>query len=114
MWPTIIKVAKGYHYLYEFVQLKDKSKKRLKGVFELRYNPRTFEITIHQIVKYDFITDDWSYRFDIGIDKEEIAYQEDYESFKVFSNELKKLAEKKPLQGENITIPAYLKLVHRV
>lgn len=114
LWPTIIKVAKGYHYLYEFVQLKDKSKKRLKGVYELRYNPRTFEITVHQIVKYDFKTDDWAYKFDIGADKEEIAYQEDYESFKVFSNELKKLAEKKPFEGENITIPAYLKLLHRV
>lgn len=113
LWPTVIKVAKGYHYLYEFVQLKDKSEKRLKGVYEIRYNPTTFEITIHQIMKYNFQKDDWCYKYDIGTDKEEIALQEDVEAFKIFQNELKKLAEKKPMEGNHVTVPAYVTLMNK-
>ncbi len=108
LWPTVIKVAKGYHYLYEFIQLKDKTKKRLKGIYEIRYDAVTFNITIHQIMKYDFHKDEWTYKFDIGLDKEQIALQEDYSSFKIFKDELKKLAEKKPIEDEHITIPAYV------
>ena len=113
LWPTIIKVAKGFHYLYEFVQLKDKSKKRLKGIYEIRYNPKQFEITIHQIMKYNFLEDDWTYKSDIGQDKEEIAIQEDYEAFKIFRDELSKLAEKKPMKDEHISIPSYFKYYGR-
>lgn len=111
LWSTVIKVAKGYHYLFEFVQLKDKSKKRLKGIFEIRYNPKTLEISVHQIMKYNFLTDTWTYKYDFGKDKEDIALQEDYQSFKILRHELKKLAEKKPLQGEHVTIPPYIKLM---
>lgn len=104
---TMIKLAKGYHYLYEFIQLQDRSKKRLKGIYELRYDAMTRLITIHQIVKYNYETDDWSYKYDIGCDKEEIAMQEESASFLVFKNELARLAQIKPLVGENITSPFY-------
>ncbi len=108
LWPTIVKVAKGYHYIYEFIQLKDKTKKRLKGIYEIRYDAVSFKITIHQIMKYNFYKDDWTYKYDIGIDKEQIALQEDYSSFEIFRDELKKLAKLKPMEGEHITIPAYV------
>ncbi|MGD9677615.1 MAG: ATPase, T2SS/T4P/T4SS family [Vulcanibacillus sp.] len=108
LWPTIIKVAKGYNYLYEFVQLKDKRKKRLKGIYEIRYDPITFAITIHQIMKYDFQSDNWTYKFDIGRDKEEIALQEDPDSFTVFQSELRKLAVEKPMIENHIKNPAYI------
>lgn len=108
LWPTIIKVAKGYHYLYEFVQLKEKTKKRLKGIYEIRYNPHNFDISVHQIVKYNFSTDDWSYKFDIGEDKEQIAQQENYQAYKIYKEELMKLAENKPMVGEHRTVPTYI------
>jgi pilus assembly protein CpaF len=104
---TMIKLAKGYHYLYEFIQLHDRSKKRLKGVYELRYDAETRSITIHQIIKYDYKTDDWFYKFDIGRDKEEIALQEEGAAYETFSSELKKLAIAKPLVGEHVTRPFY-------
>ncbi len=111
LWATVIKLAKGYHYLYEFVQIKDKSRKRLKGIYEIRFNQSQLTVSVHQIMKYNFQTDDWSYKFDVGEDKEEIALQEDYESYKIFRNELKKLAEKKPMKGEHVTVPAYFRNV---
>lgn len=106
----MVKIAKGYHYLYEFVQLENKSNKRLKGVYELRYNPQDMNITVHQIVKYDYLTDDWTYRYDIGQDKIEIAMQEESEALEVFREELSKLAGKKPMSGEGIKKPLYNKL----
>lgn len=104
---TMIKLAKGYHYLYEFVQLENKSNKRLKGIYELRYNPENMEITVHQILQYDYLTDDWTYRFDIGQDKIEIAMQEESQALEVFKKELKKLAECKPMLNEGIKKPFF-------
>lgn len=108
LWPTIVKVAKGYHYLYEFVQLQDKTKKRLKGIYEIRYNPNSFQISVHQIMRYNFKTDDWTYKYDIGEDKEQIAHQEDYNAYEIFKEALLKLAEKKPMLEDHITIPTYI------
>ena len=67
-------------------------------------------ITVHQIVKYDYLTDDWTYRYDIGQDKIEIAMQEESEALEVFREELSKLAGKKPMSGEGIKKPLYNKL----
>ncbi|MCP1312084.1 hypothetical protein [Paenibacillus tyrfis] len=111
IWATTIKMAKGYHYLFEFTQLKDKSQKRLKGIFEIRYNPNTLEISIHQICRYDFLKDDWTFKYDIGADKEAIAQQEDYEAFQVFQKELKKLAEQKPMNGQSVFQLPYMKFI---
>lgn len=113
LWPTVLKVAKGYHYLYEFVQLKNKSKKRLKGIYEIRYNAKTFEISIHQICKYDFAQDDWTFAYDMGEDKEEIGIQEEDEAFRSYRYHLKQLAEKKPMNEEHVTLPAYTKWMFR-
>lgn len=113
IWATTIKIAKGYHYLFEFCQLKDKSKKRLKGIYELRYNPRTLEISVHQICRYNFQTDDWTYHYDIGPDKIEIGNQEDYDAFQMYSQELKKLSEEKPMEGSAVFELPYMKFMLR-
>ncbi len=106
---TMVKLAKGYHYLYEFIQLQDRSQKRLKSVYELRYDPVSRLITIHQIVKYNYQSDDWSYKYDIGNDKEEIAMQEESAALLIFKRELKKLAGKKPMAGDSVIRPFYAK-----
>ena len=106
---TIIKVAKSFHYVFEFIQLKDRSKKRLKGIYEIRYDHRSYRISIHQILKYDFKSDSWTFDSDIGADKEAIAVEENYNSFLSFRKELKKLSLKFPMKGEKIVIPFYSK-----
>lgn len=97
LYSTIVKVAKSVQYLFEFVQLKDKSKKRLKAIYEIRYNNINHVITIHQICRYRYNLDCWQWRYDIGEDKEKIGEEEDYESFTAFGDELKKLAEQFPM-----------------
>lgn len=111
LWATTIQFAKGYHYLYELCQLPDKSKKRLKGIYEIRYNPLDLEITIHQICKYDFALDEWRYRYDIGADKEALALEENHAAFQTFRAELSRLASGKPMEGRHVTVLPYLNLL---
>jgi pilus assembly protein CpaF len=106
---TIIKVAKSFHYVFEFIQLKDRSKKRLKGIYEIRYDHKNYRISIHQILKYDFKNDNWTFDFSIGEDKAVIASQENHKSFLSFKNELQKLSVKYPIKGEKVAIPFYSK-----
>lgn len=108
---SIIKVAKSFQYLFQFVQLSDKSKKRLKGIWEVRYDRRTREITMHNICRYRYETDDWVWSYDIGKDKFEIGAEEDMESMKNFDRLLKTLAEKYPDPEEHEYHPAYGKLL---
>ncbi|MCX7773183.1 MAG: ATPase, partial [Clostridia bacterium] len=60
----IAKVAKSFHYIIHMVQLRDKSKKRLEGIYELRFNRQTCEIALHAICKYDYLTDGWTFQYD--------------------------------------------------
>ncbi|MBC8386612.1 MAG: Flp pilus assembly complex ATPase component TadA [Actinobacteria bacterium] len=106
---TIIKVAKSFHYVFEFIQLKDRSKKRLKGIYEIRYDHKSYGISIHQILRYEFKTDSWTFDYDIGADKEAIAVEENYNSFLSFRKELKNLSLKFPMKGEKAFIPFYSK-----
>jgi len=106
---TIIKVAKSFHYVFEFIQLTDRSKKRLKGIYEIRYDYITHRISIHEICKYNPETDRWAFAFDIGKDKESIAKEENYRAFLSYRKELKMLAEKFPMDGYKAVIPFYSK-----
>jgi pilus assembly protein CpaF len=104
---TIIKVAKSFHYVFSFIQLPDRSKKRLKGIYEIRYDYSTHRISIHQICKYELQSDDWTFFYDIGSDKEAIAREENYQAFLSYAKELKILAEKFPMEKHKVVIPFY-------
>jgi len=107
LYSNIIKVAKSFNYVFQFIQLSDKSKKRLKGIYETRYNPINNEISVHQICKYMYKEDKWTFNYSIGPDKENIGYEEDSEAYKVFSSELKRLSDIYPMHGENVFVPVY-------
>ena len=106
---TIIKVAKSFHYVFSFIQLADRSQKRLKGIYEIRYDCKTHNISIHQICRYELKSDSWSFAYDIGPDKEAIAKEENFQAFLSFKNELKILAEKFPTKNYEAVIPFYSK-----
>lgn len=107
LYSTIIKVAKSFNYVFQFIQLKDKSQKRLKAIYEIRYNPENHQISIHQICKYRYKTDDWVFKYDVGPNIKDIGIEEHEEYFNIFDNELKRLAEKYPMEGNNVYIPSY-------
>lgn len=113
VWATTIKVAKGYHYLFEFVQLQDKSQKRLKGLYEIRYDPKSMNVYVVLLCQYDYATDAWRYNFSVGADKIRIAQEENLEAYKIFSAELQRLAGEKPILGDTEFELPYLKLLNR-
>lgn len=107
LYSTILKVAKNFNYVFEFIQLQDKSKKRLKSIYEISYNPLNHEVIFYQICKYRFETDDWIFSYNVSEDKEIIGVEENPEALKIFKEELKKLSEKYPLKENNVFVPAY-------
>lgn len=112
VWANMIQVAEGFHYIYSFLQLPhDKSKKKLKGIYEIRFNPETLLISTHQICKYNQQTDDWEYMFDIGERIEEIGMEENPVAFLQFKEMLKQLSEEKPFIGNHIKVSPYSRLM---
>lgn len=110
LYSTIVKVSKSFNYLFQFIKLGDKSKKRLKAIYEIRYDVSQHNITIHQICKYEQKTDDWVFKYDIGKDKETIGEEENIKAFEIFKEELKKLSEKYPMKENNVFVPEYNRL----
>lgn len=115
---TITKVAKSFHYIVELIKLPDKRKKRVKGIYEIRYDHKTFEISIRQIMKYNIKNDSWSFAYDIDDKKEEIALEEDYEAFKIFQSELLRLSKIYPMSekdlSDRVKIPFYSKVLQKI
>jgi pilus assembly protein CpaF len=108
---TIVKVAKSFQYLFQFIQLPDKSKKRLKGIWEIRYDRERRDVRIYRICKYDHMTDSWLWANTVGDDKEEFAMEEDIEAFRRFRRLLAELSEANPLTENNEFIPHYDTLI---
>lgn len=109
---TIAKVAKSFHYLFQMVQLEDKSQKRLKAIWEIRYDMDERKISMHLICKYNIEKNCWAWVYDIGEDKRELGIEEHKNAFAEFEKELKALAKEFPLQRKgahsgNAFYPAY-------
>lgn len=111
---TIIKTAKSFQYIVELIKLPNKSQKRVKGIYEIRYDNNSYEISIRQIMKYNIETDDWSFFYDVDPQKEEVAMEENYEAYIVFKNELERLSNKNPIDDpDRVKIPFYSKMIQK-
>ncbi len=105
-----LKVAKSYTLSLHFINLpKDKSKKRLEGIYVFEYDEDTYCIKIHTLCKYDGLKDDWSFNYSITNDMERIGKEENYEAFKTMCSELKKLSLAKPMGEVKVIKPFYSK-----
>lgn len=111
---TIMKVAKSFHYVIELIKLPNKNQKRVKGIHEIRYDNKSFEISVRQIMKYSIETDSWTFFYDTDPKKEEIALEENYEAYQEFKNELRDLADKYPMSDdERVVVPFYSKMLQK-
>jgi len=89
---TMRKVAKSFQYVFHFVQLQDKSQKRLKGIYEVCPDGEKGRAEVIQICRYNYETDDWSFFYHMGDDKKIIGYEEDAEAFKRFDALFKEIS----------------------
>ncbi|MDO5332041.1 MAG: ATPase [Bacillota bacterium] len=68
---TMQMVASGFDYLFHFVQLSDKSQKRLKGIYQMSCD-ESGKISIECVCEYDHLTNAW--RFNNVMSDEVKAY----------------------------------------
>lgn len=97
-----ISIAKAYTLNLHFINYpKDKSKKRLEGIYIFDYNHRTYEILIYTLCKYNFEEDSWQFNNCITKEMERIGIEQSYETYKLFINELDMLSNSYPMDEEN-------------
>nr|WP_315024001.1 ATPase [uncultured Aminipila sp.] len=101
------RAADSFDYIFHFIQLKDKGKKRLKGIYEMHFDKRTNKIIITQICAYNYQTDSWCWRYAISKDKVIAGIEENQESFNIFSKLLEELEEHNPMEIEGAGNEAY-------
>jgi pilus assembly protein CpaF len=90
---TALMVAGSFDYVFHFIQLKDRSKKRLRGIYELGLHPETRRVVMTEICGYIHSEDRWDWRHHIGADKRASGEEEDAEAFREFDAALRRLAE---------------------
>jgi len=88
------KVATCFDYIFHFIQLKDKSKKKLKSIHELSYDHDLNKISMKLLCEYDAPSDQWKWNNVMSTDKQKAAEEEDVSVFRDFSNMLASLGEK--------------------
>lgn len=74
---TANRVAASFDYIFHLIQLPDKSRKRLKSIYEMSLNRETQKIDMKMICLYDHETDSWSWFDSISKEKQEMAKEED-------------------------------------
>lgn len=97
---TAKRVAQGFDYIFHFVQLKDKSQKRLKGIYEITYSAVKNQILITQICLFDEKKCEWRWRDYISKDKILTGREEDDKAFYEFERQLKSLNANNPMSKE--------------
>ncbi len=107
LYSTILKVSKSFQFIFQFVQLKDKSKKRLKSIFEVNYNPQNHDICMNQICRYRFDSDDWVWNSELSDSTIKFGIEEDDEATFIMQRALQQLSASYPDEENNVFKPAY-------
>lgn len=103
----IAQVFRNFNYVLEFTQDENnKARKVLKGIVEYRYEAETDQVTAHRICKYDFRTEEWKWKYDIGKDKIDLGVNFPYE-IENMERILRKLESRNPLNENTVITPAY-------
>lgn len=108
-WDTTrLKVAESFDYIFHFVQLTDKSQKRLRGIYEMGLTRDRKEVYVEPICMYDYETDEWMWREYLGIEKQQLGLEEDRDALKRMREQLHQLSIKHPMKkDEEETEAAY-------
>ncbi len=88
------RVAGAFDYVFHFIQLKDKSRKRLNGIYEMSFDRITGEISMVRICSYDLDRDTWRWHYHMGEEKRRMGEDEDQTAFRTFDRLLKDLDER--------------------
>ncbi len=96
---TMQKVAGSFDYIFHFIQLSDKSRKRLKGIYQMNVD-EAGEIRVEPVCEYDPKTDSWTFRYALGPAQEEYGLESDWQLLELMKQQLKALADGSPYASE--------------
>ena len=102
---TARRVAASFDYIFHFVQLKSKNKKRLNSIYEISFNRETDKIEMECICAYDYEADSWEWRFHMGKAKEKYAKEQNRSAFEIYTDQLSRLATAHPFKNS----PSFLR-----
>ncbi len=110
LYSTILKVAKSFQFVFQFIQLSDKSQKRLNAIYEIQHSADK-GIVIHRICKYMPENQDWQWSAQIADSTLEFARLEDTQKAVRFCQILKGLEDISPIAAqERYFYPEYIHL----
>ena len=104
---TMVQVAQTFNYIVEMTSLpRDRGQKRVKGIWEMRFDSDDMAIYMHQICKYVFedetagVTEHWEWNDYIGPEVRQIGMEEAPDSLREYEEILKDLTKASPNKEE--------------
>lgn len=89
---TAKKVAGCFDYVFHFIQLSNKSEKRLKSIYEMNYDRENGNILMNEICRYENETGRWRWTYAMNPSKVTLGQEENPETFRLFTAQLDGLA----------------------
>ncbi|MBR5640566.1 MAG: ATPase [Firmicutes bacterium] len=96
---TMQKAAGSFDYIFHFIQLSDKRRKRLKSINQMNVDEQG-HISIEPICEYDPLTDSWSFTYRMGPSQEEYGRESDHVLLEEMRVQLKELEAGSPYRSE--------------
>lgn len=96
---TMQKAAGSFDYIFHFIQLSDKRRKRLKGIYQMNVDEQG-HIAIDPICEYDPVADSWTFRYALGPAQEEYGRESDHVLLEEMRRQLKALEAGSPYVSE--------------
>lgn len=95
----IMSVAESFHFIIHLQSLpKDKSQKRLEGIYQVESDRLNKQIKVHTVCKYDQAKDNWQWHDYLCDTQIEVAKKEGGEAFEQFNRQLQKLSHLHPME----------------
>ncbi|MFA5638117.1 MAG: hypothetical protein WCY49_00355 [Anaerovoracaceae bacterium] len=87
------RVAESFDFLFHFIQLKDKSQKRLNSIYQMNYDQIRQRVVYNRILKYLPGKDSWTFSPLLENQGTELAALEDLKVYREFKGKLKELSD---------------------
>lgn len=87
------KVAASFDYIFHFIQLKNKSQKRLNSIYQMDMDTESDQIVMKPVCLYDPVQDRWKFYHTVSKEKRQYAMEEDAEECRRFEALLLRLSD---------------------
>lgn len=92
------RVAESFDFLFHFVQLKDKSQKRLNTIYQISYDQKNEKVTYNRILKYSPEKESWTFYPIIENRGTDFAALENLPVYKEFKSAVEQLSHKEEVR----------------